>query len=114
MGWHSKEGLGERLLSAIPSEFHYKGRKQDEFRTPNPSSKQPIHRCARLGPAGRVQAEPIPTTNPPAQVTEMAFAWSKNQTPSNYYYYSGHPLSTSALLRLGGRFGSCLGHPECW
>ena len=46
--------------------------------------------CARLcpvlpGPAA--QAEPIPTTNPHAQVTKMAFAWSKNQTPSNYYDY---------------------------
>ena len=71
----------------------------------------------RQAPGPAVQAEPIPTTNPQAQVTKMAFAWSKDQTPSNYYYYSGHPLSTSALLRLGGgsgrRFGSCLGHPEC-
>ena len=73
-------------------------------------------------PGLATQAEPIPTTNPHAQVTKMAFAWSKDQTASNYYYYyyyyySGHPLSTSALLRLGGgsgrRFGSCLGHPEC-
>ena len=35
-------------------------------------------------PGLAAQAEPIPTTNPHAQVTKMAFAWSKDQTPSNY------------------------------
>ena len=37
-------------------------------------------------PGAAAQAEPIPTTNPHAQVTKMAFAWSKDQTPSNYDY----------------------------
>ena len=38
-------------------------------------------------PGSATQAEPIPTTNPHAQVTKMAFAWSKDQTPSNYTYH---------------------------
>ena len=41
----------------------------------------------RGSPDAAGQAEPLPTTNPPAQVTKMAFAWPKDQTPSNYYYY---------------------------
>ena len=38
-------------------------------------------------PGSAAQADPIPTTNPHAQVSKMAFAWPKDQTPSNYYYY---------------------------
>ena len=42
-------------------------------------------RTCPVVPGSAAQAEPIPTTNPHAQVTKMAFAWSKDQTPSNYY-----------------------------
>ena len=38
---------------------------------------------ARFGDPTTPRSNPFPH----AQVNKMAFAWSKNQTPSNYYYY---------------------------
>ena len=78
--------MGRGLVCEFLIQIPHQGTKKGWSCRPVCGPKLAIHRFSRPcpgvpGPA--VQAEPIPTTNPHAQVTKMAFAWSKNQTPSN-------------------------------
>ena len=64
----------------------HQGTKKGRSRRPVDGPKLAILRFARprpVAPGSAAQAELIPTPNPHAQVTKMAFAWSKDQTPSN-------------------------------